>query len=178
MTMTVPQTSILTSQDVGIPGALADFQSASDAVVDSAVNADVVDLAFGTFVVQGTADQDAKLPAAATDKLKGLVVHGHDYERLTQLASDGIKPGTTFGLLREGRAWVLPTVDMTPASPVHVQMVAEAGHAAGTIRDAASVGKTLDCTAFMQVIQGATLASGNPVKLEVDMTNVKLATAD
>lgn len=178
MTMPVPQTAVLTSQDFGVPGQLADFQSASDAIVDMAINTDTVDMSFGMVVKQGTSDDGALVPSSQADLLKGIVVQANDFERLTQLNSDGITPGTPFGLLKRGRVWVLPYTDITPTSEVHVQVIANTGHPVGTIRGTADTGKTLDITAFAKWLTTATVASGNPAKLDIDFTNVSLATSD
>jgi hypothetical protein len=178
MTMPVPQTSVLTSQDFGVPGQLADFQSVSDAVVDMAINTDTVDMPFGTCVKQGTSDDGALMPTSLADLLKGIVVQANDFERLTQLNSDGITPGTPLGLLKRGRVWILPYTDVTPTSEVHVQVVANTDHPVGTIRGTADANKTLDITAFAKWLTTATVASGNPAKLDVDFTNVSLATQD
>lgn len=176
--MTIPQIAVANNQSLGIPGQLSDFHSASNGGVDTAINTDVVDFAFGIFVVRDTANEPrgAKLPTAAANTLKGIVTHGHSYERKTELFSDGLTPGTVFGVLVKGRCFITTTEAVVPTDHVRVQMVAEGGHPVGTVRKTASAGKTIDITPLARWIKGAGAAA--TAEIEVDLTNIALATAD
>lgn len=178
MTMIVPQQTVTTTQVLGMPGDFADMHSKTNSRVESGVNADSVNLPFGSFVKRGTADGDAKLPSSQADILFGIVTLANSFARASELASTGITPGTNFGVGAIGEWLVLPGTDITPASEVHVQVVAEGGHPAGTIRGTASAAKTLDLTGLAKWLTSATVASGNPAVLQINMTNIALATAD
>jgi len=179
MTMTIPQTTVNINQSIGIVGQLSDFRTAANGGVDTAINTDVVDIGFGIFVVRDAAHEPkgAKLPSAANQVLKGIAVHSHSFERKTELFSDGLTPTTVFGVLRRGRAFVNVTEAVAPTDHVRVQMVAESGHAVGTLRKTASAGKTIDITGFASWSIGNT-GVNTTAEIDVDLNNVSLATAD
>lgn len=66
------------------------------------------EIPFGAIVVQGTTENGAKLPSAAGDatKIRGVALHGHNYEQPLQVGSLGPKPGVVFSVLEKGRVWV------------------------------------------------------------------------
>src|SRR5690348_1971222 len=166
---TAPQTAVASIQSAGIVGQLSTFQSTGDAVVDSTFSEETVNgIDFGLMVVVGAAG-GSKLPAANTDKLAGISVFTHDYARGVELDVNGlIAPKATFSILRIGRIFVGSLSAIALGDAVHVQCVAEAGHNVGTFRNDASVGKSLDISAFARWRSVAS-GTGLPVELDIDM---------
>lgn len=177
MTMDVPQTAVNSAMAIGIPGQLADFQSNADAVVDTGTSEETsANIPFGVFVQHGTADDGVLLISGAGPDLAGIVVHSHSFERLTELADDGLKPGATFGVLKKGRVFVTVNTDVLMTDEVHVQTVADTGKTVGSVGKAADTGKSTDISGLARWKRSA--LAGEIAVLEIDMTNIGLATAD
>lgn len=172
------QTAVADKMTVGLVGQIATAHGMADAEVATAFNEEAAaSIHIGRFVKQGTKDDGALLPAAAADVLKGIAVLTQGYEPSVELDANGdLAPGTHFGCLRKGPVTVAPTTAVTPASEVHVQMIAEAGHEVGDIRATASVGKSVDITPLAKFLTSA--GANQPAVLSIDMDNIALATAD
>lgn len=122
---------VQTSYSINIPIA---FQGliADDGFHDitSYLNGDVVGLSFGIGVVQGSDDNLCLLPTATTQSLLGVTVSNFAYNQFsptTLTGTQGIPLNAAAGVMRSGRVYVNPTQNVTPASPVYLQMVANGG---------------------------------------------------
>lgn len=180
----IPQTTVDDTQGTGIEGQLADMQSTADAIVDTGINDDTTDIAFGRFVMEGTESDDGVLNVAAAlgsapAKLAGISVHGHSFERLTELNADGITPTTTFGRLVRGRVFMIANTDVTKDSEVHVCYATNSGYVIGRAGAAAVSTKTIDISAYARwIVPSSGGTKGDIVILEIDLTNRALGTAD
>lgn len=106
------------------------------------------EMRFGIGVKQGATDDAVLLLTAITDDVKGIIVFGHGFSRTNELGTTGLKPKTTFGLMRRGFIWVLPEGAVTTASGVHIRALIGAGVAVGGFLGAADGTNTRDITAF------------------------------
>jgi hypothetical protein len=177
--MTAPQTSVITTPDLGIPGQAATFRSADDARVDSAMNQEAsAGIPFGRFVQRGTLDKTAKLLTGATNYIAGLAVFGHSFARDTEVNSDGdIMPGVDFGCAEEGEFFVLVAGNVDPTSEVHLfHTVGTGDQLVGTCGPSAVSNKTLDISAFAKWKR--TALSGKVGVLSFDLRGLALASAD
>jgi hypothetical protein len=157
---------VQTSYSINIPTA---FQGliADDGFHDitSYLNADVVGLSFGIGVVQGTNDDQCLLPTATTQSLLGVTVSNFAYNQFSPTnltGTQGIPLTAAAGVMTRGRIYVLPTQDVTPASPVFCQMVAN-----GTTKVAGSFRKDYDGTAQVTTMT-PTAVNSTEYQLEVD----------
>lgn len=177
----MPQTSVADRMDVGLVGQVATLSGMADAQVDTAFNEEAsAGLVVGRFVKRGSTDKDngALACSSVADILKGIACFTHELARNVELDTDlNIAPGAHFGVLVKGPITVAPTTAAAPGDEVHVQVVAESGHEVGDIRKTASTGKSLDISPFARWRTSAATA-GDKCILELDMTNVALATAD
>lgn len=183
----MPQSAVADKMAVGIVGQVATLQGSLNATIDTGTSEEsTTGISPGRFVVQGTADDGCKLPTATSDKLKGVALFSHEYERTVELDADlNFKPGTTMGLLVTGPVYVAPTSDVAPGDEVHVYTENITGTGttenpqfhAGDVDKAGSAGKSLDISAFAQWKTTAA-AAGDVCILFVDLTNVALASAD
>lgn len=169
---TAPQTSIA-SRVAAVPGQL----HGSGHIIEPCTNEEAsAGLPFGTMVKNGTAQNLGKLPAAITDKLAGIVVFNHAYNRDTELDSDGIQPKATFGLLRKGQISVLLEENVAVGGAVRVRCVVEGDEQKGAFRTTEDATDCIDISAFAQWRTSG--SAGGTAVLEVDMTNAALAVAD
>ncbi len=157
---------VQTSYSINIPIA---FQGliADDGFHDitSYLNADVVGLSFGIGVVQGTDDNQCLLPTSTTQSLLGVTVSNFAYNQFsptTLTGTQGIPLLAAAGVMTKGRVYVLPTQDVTPASPVFCQMVAN-----GSTKVAGSFRKDYDGTAQVTTMT-PTAVNSTEYQLEVD----------
>lgn len=109
------QTTYTTAPAAAYAGMLAD-DSENDAITMN--NQDTVSIPFGTAVVyknSPASDKDAALPANSSDKLAGITIHSHDFERQFTLAggttvgeldSTGVTVGAELAVLTTGTIWV------------------------------------------------------------------------
>ena len=124
------QTTYVTAPAAAYAGMLAD-DSENDAI--TMVNADSVSIPFGFPVAwkpsSPASDKDATIPANSTDKLAGVVIHAHDYERVFTLAggssageldSTGLVVGTEMAVLTRGTIWVTVQTAVVAGDPVYV----------------------------------------------------------
>jgi hypothetical protein len=89
-------------------------------------------------------------------------------------AQSAIKPGVTGSFLRKGRILVIPENTGTEASGVFVRIVAGTGSVGG-FRTAGVVSETVVLTPLARWL--STPTAGQPAVLEIDLTNLDLATA-
>ncbi len=156
-----------TSYSILIPTAFAGL-IADDGFHDitSYLNEDAANgVSFGIGVVQGTADNQFLLPTANTQSLLGVTVSSFAYNQFyptTLTGTQGIPQKAAAGVMREGRIYVLPTQDVTPASPVFVQLVAN-----GSTKVAGSFRKDADGTAQVTTMT-PTAVSSTEYELVVD----------
>lgn len=175
--MSAPQTSVENAPDIGIVGQLADFHTSADGDVVSRTSEETsATIAFGLFVKHGTADEGVGVVSATSNLLEGIAVHGHGFEpgKEVDATTGALLPKATFGVLRRGRAFVKAVGSVTPASEVHVR--ASGTGVAGSVQAAADATHTIDISPFARFVTSGD--DGDVVVLEIDMTNVALATAD
>ncbi len=157
---------VQTSYSINIPIA---FQGliADDGFHDitSYLNSDVVGLSFGIGVVQGATDNTCLLPTATTQSLLGVTVSNFAYNQFsptTLTGTQGIPLLAAAGVMTKGRVYVLPTQDVTPASAVFCQMVAN-----GSTKVAGSFRTDYDGTAQVTTMT-PTAVNSTEYQLEVD----------
>lgn len=169
---TAPQTSIA-DRVAGVPGQLYGSGHKIEPVTNEEATAG---MPFGIMVKNGTAARLAKLPAATSDKLAGIVVLNHAYNRDTELDTDGIQPKATFGILREGCIHVLLEQNVAVGDAVRVRAVATGAEQAGAFRATQDTADCIDISDFASWRTGGT--SGGTAVLEINMTGASLAVAD
>lgn len=155
--MAAPQTSVSIQQTVSFAGMAGDTAHMRDA--KSYVNAEAsAEIPFGLLVVQGTAEQDAKIPAAQSDLAVGIALHSHSFQKDNELGDTGIKPDVVFSAMTRGRVWVAVDEAVALTDTPRVRM---SGAGAGTFRktSAGGVTKALAGSArFLTATSGAGLA--------------------
>lgn len=154
------QTSYATAPRAAYAGMLAD-DSENDAITMN--NQDTVSIPFGSPVVyknSGSSDKDAALPANSSDKLAGIVIHSHDFERtftvpdsggvvtVGELDSTGITVGAEMGVLTFGTIWVKVTTACVVGDSVFVSYSSGGTWttAAGQFGNSADSGHTISVT--------------------------------
>ena len=157
---------VQTSYSVNIPIA---FQGliADDGFHDitSYLNAETIGMSFGIGVRQGTNDDQCLLPTATTQSLLGVTVSNFAYNQFsptTLTGTQGIPSLAAAGVMTRGRIYVLPTQDVTPASKVFCQMVAN-----GSTKVAGSFRTDYDGTAQVTTMT-PTAVNSTEYQLEVD----------
>jgi len=124
------------------------------------------EIGFGKAVKHASVsdEQSAKLPAAITDLLGGIVLHSHHYDS-DELGDTGVKPGNELNVARKGRVLV-PCVDaFQPGDRLHVVCV---GSNFGGLRASADSTNTKDCT--NQGVWRSAGGAGDLGVLEFDFT--------
>lgn len=176
--MSAPQSTVLKIEDIGVPGQLANFQSAADAVVDSKFSEEAsASIAFGLMVKEGTADKGVKLMTAANNKLAGIVVWAENFHTPSEIDANGLRPGCSFGCLSEGDIIVTSEAAVTPASGVHVRFTANGGNTViGAFTGTADATHTIDISPFARWLTSCG-AAGKAV-LRLNLANAALAVAD
>ncbi len=173
---TARQTSVADAA-VSFPGLIADARSCE---VDSRFSEEsATNIPFGVMVVRGTdEDNGVLLPhtnaATAAPICAGVVVHGHDFSIDTELATDGLKPGVSFRVLRKGRVWVQVEEAVNPGDAVRFR--AAAAGQKGAFLKTASAGNTVNISKFAQWM--STVTAAGEALLEIDMVGQADATAD
>lgn len=179
--MASKQTSYPDAMTVGFAGQLlAEF---GDGIVSMQNSEATNEIAFGAAVKWGAVvgnNKSAKLPAAESDKICGIVLHSHAYSDsdLGQGANGGaatvrpgVKPGKMMNVLRKGRVRVIVEDAVIPGDRLWVRAVS-AGDGVeflGGVLPADDGTDTVDCTN-----QGVFLTAadaGGFADLEVDFTN-------
>ena len=174
--MTAPQLAVGTPE-IGVPGQIPSLRGLQDATINTALNEEAsAGMPFGIFVREGAADEGALLLSATSQRLKGVVVHHNSYARPYEVDTDGIQPGTHFGLLFHGPILVTVEDAVTPASEVHVRAVATGGEQKGAVRGTADSTDCIDASGFCRFL--TTAGAGELAVLMVDMVNSGLQAAD
>lgn len=152
-----------------IEGQLAD--SGAHDVVAMRNDEASAELPFGRAVKFGSSSDEfsAKLPAAETDIIAGIVLHSYEYDPTYDLGDDGVLPGRYVQVLRKGRVKVLLEDAVTVGARGWVRAVAGAGELLGGILPADDSTDTIDCTNQIVFLQAGD--PGDIVTVEVDFTN-------
>lgn len=172
------QTTYETEPAAAIAGQLA--QGFLDADVRSMYNAEAsAKVMFGRAVKWGstTDAKAAKLPAAESDKIVGIVCHSHAYENdptygeLDPTAgTGGVRAGGKLAVLRRGTIWVIAEDAVVPGDRLWVRAVAGGDpEFLGGLTNADDSTDTIDCTAQGEWLDAA--AAGELARLSVDFTN-------
>lgn len=129
------------------------------------------EMPFGRAVKFGsTSDQfSAKIPAAETDKIAGIVIHSYEYDPTYDLGDDGVLPGRPVQVLRKGRIRMRLEDAVQVADRGWVRAVAGAGELLGGVVPADDGTDTIDCTGQIVFLQAG--AADDIVVVEVDFTN-------
>jgi hypothetical protein len=128
-----------------------------------------------------TSDRDAVLPASGEQKLAGIIVHSHDYERTFTLAggatageldSVGLVPGTEMTVLVRGTIWVQPELAVVPGDRLYVRMDADTNEHSyevlGNVSNASDESDMIDATAIGRFISSCDALGF--AKLQVDFS--------
>ena len=179
----MPQTSVPSTMVLGSAGQLADEYSAStgDAIAGTNEEASSA-IPFGCLAYRFS-DEGVKLPTTLANckAAAGVLIH-EDHFDTTQLsdvtvhtnAQSAMKPGATGSFLRRGRILVIPENTGTEASGVFVRIVAGTGSVGG-FRTTGVASETVVLTQCARWL--STPTAGAPAVLEIDLTNIDLATA-
>ena len=119
------------------------------------------EIPFGVMVGAGSADDGCLALAAVTDKLAGVVVHSHAYNKDNELGSTGLKPDVTVSVLRKGTIWDDVEEAVAVGGTVLVRAVATGGEQAGEFRTTADASDLIDISAnasWLTSTSGAGLA--------------------
>jgi hypothetical protein len=179
----MPQTSVPTNMTLGSAGQVADEYTAHNGDALAGTNEEAsASIPFGCLAFFQSAE-GVRLPASlANVKLGcGVLIKEEVFDVTTQLADvtvntnaqSAIKVGVTGSFLRKGRILVIPEDTGTMADGVFVR-ISGAGQL-GSFRRSAVVGQTVVLTPFARWL--STPTAGQPTVLELDLTNVDLATA-
>lgn len=149
---------------------------------DAYVNAEASqELPFGTMAVQGTADSDAKVFAANTDKMIGIVRNQFAYSPgpLAEIGLIGVKPKVAIGAAQRGKITVVVSEAVTPKSPVRVRADTNAGalgasNGPGTFCTTSSAGHTIRLP-FCQFKTSTTGAGVAELSFDMDMRDTAVA---
>lgn len=123
-------------------------------------------------------DLDVLLPAAASDKVAGIVIHSHDYGRAWtdadgnvhgELDSTGLRPGTLMSVLRQGVILVKVPTGCAVGDRLWVRAVATSGEELGACENADDSTDMIDCTKQGQFLTSA--AANGLAWLEVNFLN-------
>ena len=161
------QTSVSSRMSVGFAGQKSGT-SHGDVVESMRNDETATEIAFGKAVKHdSTSDaQSAKLPAAITDIIAGIVLHSHHYNS-DELGSTGVLPTNMLNVARKGRVLV-PCVDaVEPGDRLHIVCV---GSNFGGLRASADSTNTKDCTGQGEWRTAA--GAGGLAVLEFDFTNL------
>lgn len=173
----IPQTVVASAPDIGKPGMFANLHTAKDGKVVARTSEEAsASLPFGAFVAKGTADRGVKALSSTADLIEGIALAGDGYNRDSEVDANGFRPACTFDVGQTGEYFVTVEGAVTPASEVHLRVVASGGAVVGLCRATADAGKTIDISAFAKF--NSTAADGKIVEISIDIRNRGLATAD
>ena len=176
--MSIPQTTVSSQFPIGVPGQLADGYTAQfgDVVTRTSEEASA-EIPFGTIVKRGTVGDRCKMLTAVSDIPDGVVVFANMFDYPTERGDIGLKPKTTFGVLRKGRIYVLLETDVAITDEVHVRATANGANTTiGICRATADATHTIDLTGLASWAKAG--VAGDVGILEVDMTLAHSAVAD
>jgi hypothetical protein len=163
------QTDVTSLFALGVPGMPVDTP---EDVISRVQGEASLEMPFGVFtclVAGASTDKSAKLPAAVSAKLLGLVMFNNEYDP-SEIGTVGLKPKSILNIGTKGRFWVISETNVANGDRLFVRAVAGAGGTQlGAIRNAAVADETIDCTT--QGVFRSTGNAGTPVILEIDMTN-------
>lgn len=175
--------AVQTTYSESVTAAYAGMLASEDCDIISMTNVEAsASMPFGRGVIfkaTNTTDQDALVPSAETDKVAGIVVHSHAYDRswtnaagttVGELSATGLLPGTMLNVLRRGVIWVIAEDACVPGDRLWVRCTAGgAGEVVGGCTNGDEGTETIDCT--NQGVFLTTAAAGGLAKLQVDFTN-------
>lgn len=184
------QTSVSSALAIGVAGLSVGSDNKSRPKVSAEASAGIP---FGVMVAIDATNEDggavllntSAAAMAANGKLAGVVMFDHNYDRTSELDTDGnLKPKTSFEVMTSGRCLVRVEDAVDPGDAVRVRVVTggAAGYGAagaetkGAFRAAADSTDCVDISKFAQWRSSA--AIGELAELEFDMTMVALAVAD
>lgn len=176
--MAAPQTTVTLAPDIGVPGQIPSMDGVQDAVVNSKTSKEAsASIPFGVMVKQGTLDDDILIMTAAVNKLAGVTCWAQDFARPSELDANGIRPGTTVGVVFIGPVLVVVEDAVTPSSSVRIRHTTGAGGTViGSFRGTAEATHTIDATGFARYLTSA--GAGGIAAVYVDLANAALAVAD
>lgn len=153
-------TSVLTDMAVAFPGMV------EEGTIETRVNGEAsAEMAFGIAVGQGTADNEAILLAATSDKQVGITAFRQGYIDQLELGDDGLKPGVAVGVVRKGVVWVIVEEDVTPASAVLIRCVVAGAEQAGAFRDTADASDCATATPYCRFLGSSQTAQDGTTKI-------------
>jgi len=169
---------------LGSAGQLADEFTVSNGDLIAGTNEEAsASIPFGCLAYRSSVE-GVKLPTtlAQAKDAAGILVKEEIFDNITQLTDvtvhtnpqSAIKPGVTGSFLRHGRIIVIPENTGTISSGVFVRIVAGTGSVGG-FRTAGVVGETVVLTQLARWL--TTPTAGQPAVVEIDLTNIDLATA-
>ncbi len=176
------QTSISTGPAKGYAGQL---DGSPGAIIVTAINGESsASIPFGRAVVWDpstpTSESHVTLPAAETNKVKGVVVFRHGYQPAWtdngglvhgDLDSVGLRPGTWMGICRKGRMLVVAEDAVTAGDPLWVRCTVGSPtnvEVLGGFTNADEGTETIDCT--KQGTWDSTVAAGELAWITFDFT--------
>lgn len=173
--MGAPQTSVSLTQAAAIQGQLGNSSMMKDA--ESLINGEAsAEIPFGVMVQQGATVQEALKLTATNNKLVGITVFSHDYQKPVELGDTGMKPDVVMSVLARGKVWVPVEEAVTRASAVLVRAVAAGAEVAGAFRDTAD---GADCIDISHMARFLTETTGPGLALlEFDIVNRGADVAD
>jgi len=172
-------TSVPTTMPEGIAGMLDDSSPIKD-IASKRNSESVNEILPGVMVEQCTGDDDVKQVSGAGAHLVGIAIFGHSYVPTYAIdpATGAYIPGITFDVLKHGRCRVVCEGTMDVTNQVHVRHTVNGGNTTlGAFTATADAGKTLDISAFAQVVKSGSATTSPPV-IDINMTMVNLASAD
>ena len=97
------QTSYSAQAAVAFPGLEADIR---ESVKVHAINEESSAIPFGIALARGSSGDKTKLPAAATDVIKGVAVQTSWADNQALSGSNGVDANGSLNLLERGAVWV------------------------------------------------------------------------
>lgn len=178
--MSAIQTSVSATSDVAFPGLVGD-NTAEDS--RSLLNEEAsAEIPFGMMVAKGSTEGGALKVAANTDKLVGVVRHGHNYSKAPngELGTTGLKPGVTMMIHTDGPIWVLVDESVAVGDAVRVRGDTNSSTVPGTFCKTTSAGHTYLLKNARWLKGTVTLADGTTkiALLDIDMANIATATSE
>lgn len=156
------QTSYNAAPGIGFPGMREGSGLGEDVLVmkNAEASANIPCGVAVCWVTSGaTSDIDAKLPAATTDLVAGIVIHSHSYmpswtdsngTRFGELTATGLVPGTFMNVLRKGKIMVQVPASLTvkPSDRLWVRAIANGAISTqlGSCENANDGSNMIDCT--------------------------------
>lgn len=169
------QTTYTTAPAAAYAGLLADDTENDIMTLE---NGGTPSIPFGapvSFKTGSTSDKSAQLIAATTDKIAGILVHSHDYQRTFtlpdgtvegELDSTGLVTGTEMAVLWRGTIWVKVFDAVAVGDAVYFAVDSGGSHYTG----AGQIGKTSDAGHAVQVTNAfwvSSSAAGGFAKLRL-----------